>query len=109
MTRLRIADLKHRVRLEAPVRSGDGGGGGSLAWVQVAEFWAAVTPVSGGEQLFSESLRAKVTHTIYCRYRTDVRVTQRIVLGPRIFEIRSVENKDDDKVFLKLRCEELLT
>lgn len=105
---IRISDLKHRVRLEQPVRVGDGGGGDEVTWTGVAEFWAAVVPVSGRERLEFDALSAETLHTIYCRYREDVRLSHRLVLGLRVFEIRSVLNMDDDKRFLKLSCEEVV-
>ncbi len=108
MRDVRIADLKHRVRLEESVRVGDGGGGGSVSWVLIAEFWASVVPQSGREQLESDALSAETMHSIYCRYRADIGPSHRLVMGTRVFEIRSVVNVDDHKRFLKLRCEEVV-
>ncbi len=105
---IRISDLKHRVRLEQPVRVDDGGGGGTVTWALVAEFWAAVVATSGRERSVSDALIADVNHTIYCRYREDIGPTHRLVLGARVFEIRSVLNLDDNKQFLKLGCEEVV-
>lgn len=108
MSTIRIADLKHRVRLEEPVRASDEGGGGTVTWSLVAEFWAAIVARQGLEQSESDALRAKVTHTIYCRHRDDVLPTHRLVFGARIFEIKSVLTLDDTKRFLKLTCEEVV-
>jgi len=108
MTNIRIADLKHRVRLEQPVRVDDGGGGGSISWALVTEIWASVVPQSGREQLESDALNAETVHTIYCRYRADVSPANRLVMGTRTFKIRSVLNIDDDKRFLKIRCDEVV-
>jgi len=105
---IRISDLKHRVRLEQPVRVDDGGGGGAITWVLVAEFWAAVVPMSGREGLEADALSADIAHIIYCRYRDDVELTYRLVLGSRIFEIRSIANMNDAKRFLKIECEEVV-
>jgi head-tail adaptor len=44
-----VGELRTRLTLEAPARTGDGGGGAAVAWEPVAVVWAAVRPLGGGE------------------------------------------------------------
>lgn len=107
--RLRISDLKHRVRLERVSRVSDGGGGGADTWALVDEFWAAVVPAQSTEPFQSEQHQGSARHHVFCRYRTDVRLSDRLVLGTRRFDIQGIMNVNDDAEFLKLSCEEILS
>lgn len=106
MTNVRISDLKHRVRLERASRTGDGGGGGDETWSLIAEFWAGVIPVQGREPFRSEQVQGERIHHVVCRFREDVLLRDRLVLGARHFNIRGILDFDDEAQFLKLICEE---
>jgi len=41
-----FSTLRHRVLLQKPLLSADGGGGVSVQWLDVAEVWAEVTPTA---------------------------------------------------------------
>ena len=49
--------LRERVRVEAEVRSPDGGGGFSFSWEAVATLWASVEPLKGVERLQAMQLQ----------------------------------------------------
>lgn len=99
--------LHHRITIETKTRTGDSGGGGSVAWTAVETVWADVTPISGFKRMQSEQMQARVTHKVTMRYRTDVDISMRLKWGTRLFSIRSAINDSERSVWLVLDCEEL--
>lgn len=101
-----IGSLRHRLILERVVRTSDGGGGVSEAWVEEAALWGAIRPLSGGETLEAARLAGRHGFEIRIRYRAGVERTMRFRLGMRLFHIVSVENVDERGVWLTVICEE---
>lgn len=104
--RPRIGTLRHRVLLEAPVRSADGGGGATVAWMPVAEVWAGIGPGTGSESVLAESLGGRVSHEIVLRHRAGVEPAMRFRLGARRFEIVAVLDVDERRRMLRCLCRE---
>lgn len=80
--------LRHRVRIEALVNAVDSNGEviqdpetGEVTqqWVEVAEVWAAIEPVSGREFIQSAATQSKVDARIVIRQRDDVDASMRLV------------------------------
>lgn len=105
-----IGSMRHRLRIEAPSGTADGGGGqGADPWVAaipVATVWGRVEPVRGAERLQAMRLASPVTHRIVIRYRPHIEPTMRIVFGTRVFNIRAVLNPGESNRRLELLCEE---
>jgi SPP1 family predicted phage head-tail adaptor len=101
-----IALLRHRLTLEAPQRAADGSGGAAVAWEPVAQVWASVRPLTGGEAAFADSTRGRITHEIWMRRRDVVAPHMRFRLGDRIFEIRAVIDVDERRRRFRCLCEE---
>ena len=101
-----IGELRHRLTLQQPVRTADGGGGADVAWTDVADLWASVEPLSGRETLAAERAQAIVSHRIRLRYRTGVASEMRFKLGTRLFNIRSVIDEGERRRWLVCLCEE---
>jgi SPP1 family predicted phage head-tail adaptor len=102
---MRIASLRHRITLEQPLPTPDGGGGASLAWEPVAELWAHVRPISGDERLIHDQVAGRLTHVVWLRHRPGVVPTMRLRQGARIYEIVAVL-ETPHRPFLKCLCEE---
>lgn len=102
---MRIASLRHRLILEAPVRTPDGGGGASVTWQPVAELWAHVRPVSGDERLIHDQIAGRLTHQVWIRRRPGVIPAMRFSQGARIYEIVAVLDAPR-RTHLKCLCEE---
>lgn len=90
MSKPSIGDLRHRLTLEQPIRTDDGGGGAAVTWQTVAELWAAVRPLSGDERLRADAVSGRITHSVAFRYRSGVLPAMRLRDGPRILEIAAV-------------------
>lgn len=106
MKNFKIADLRHRLELEAPARTPDTGGGASITWVKEADLWAMIEPKSGSEGVQGHQTETIITHTIIIRHRQDVLPEKRLRKGQRLFEILTVINHKEEDKFLKLECRE---
>jgi len=100
------SDLRHRLTLEELQRAGDEGGGFTESWVEVAELWADLRPIGGGEGVEADRLAGRVTHEVSLRYRPGVQPAMRFRKGARLFHIVTVINVDERKRWLKCLCEE---
>ncbi len=105
MTPPTIGDLRHRLRLEAVVRSGDSGGGAIESWSLVADVWAEVRAVRGYESFVAHGMRGQVTHEIWIRFRDDVGPHLRFVEMGRIYDIRAAVDPEGRGIWLRCLCE----
>ena len=106
MKRPAIGSLRHRLRLEAPVRTPDGAGGASVVWSEVAVIWADVRPSSGGETTVAEAVSGRISLEVIVRHRTDIIPAMRFRLGSRRFEILAVLDIDERRRHLRCLCRE---
>jgi SPP1 family predicted phage head-tail adaptor len=98
--------LEHHVILQRLTLTPDGMGGGTQSWIVIGTPWAYIIPATAWENLKSMQLEAPITHSIYIRYRTDITARDRIVHRSRIFNIRSIIDIEEKKLFLELKAEE---
>jgi SPP1 family predicted phage head-tail adaptor len=98
--------LEHRVLLQRLTILPDGVGGGSQLWTTIGTPWACILPASGWEKLTSMKLETPITHTCYIRYRADITPRDRIIHRGRTFNIRSIIDIEEKKLFLELKAEE---
>jgi SPP1 family predicted phage head-tail adaptor len=101
-----IGQLRHRVTLEAPVATADGGGGADLAWAPVATVWARLRAQRATAGRENQATVQVVSHEVTLRWRGDVTPRMRLVYEGRVLEIRSVRDPDETKRWLVLVCEE---
>lgn len=99
--------LRRFILIQKPCDTPDGAGGDVRDWVSFLKVWAQVEPLSGTEPFFADQMYPKLMATFTIRYRKGVVAAQRILYGTRIFNIRSVVEADDSRVYLKLHAEEL--
>lgn len=102
----RIGKLRHRLTLESPSRTDDGGGGADITWDSVAEIWGALETSTGAETIAAGRLSGTAAPVITIRYRDDVTPSLRFALGARRLQIRAVLDPDGRKRFLRCLCEE---
>lgn len=101
-----IGELRHRLSLEAPLATPDGGGGVTRTWALVAEVWGAIRPISGSEVSEADGVAGRVSHEIWIRHRTGITPEMRFSLGARLFEIRAILDWDERHRFLRCLAEE---
>jgi len=98
-----IGAMRARVTLQEPVRVVDEVGGTAIAFVDVAEIWAAIeaTNASAAEQFDTQMARTSFRVVIN---RREARVGWRVLWGERTLRIVGVA--DDGAPRITLFCEE---
>lgn len=56
-----------RIAIDREDRTGDGGGGASVVWTEVARVWAAVWPVGAREQVVADQLHGASLYRVRIR------------------------------------------
>jgi SPP1 family predicted phage head-tail adaptor len=103
--KVRIGKLRHRLTLQDPSRTEDGGGA-AIAWNDVADLWAALEATTGGEAVGAGRLSGNTQTVVTVRYRDAVTPAMRFVLDGRVLQIRAVLDPDGSRRFLRCLCEE---
>lgn len=101
-----IGDMRERVTLQSPLRTGDGAGGSVVTWTEAATVWAKVEMPAGGEAALAERLEAQARLRLTLRHRDDVTTEMRASWRGRAFNIRALRDKDGRRRFLIIDCEE---
>lgn len=101
-------DLRERIVIEQVATTRDAVGGQVETWSNLATLWARVQPTSASERFYRQATNAAAGWKISIRYRTDITTKMRIVWGSRRFEIRGVQNIDEQKRFLELAADEII-
>lgn len=104
------ADLREKVIFAERAVTSDGYGGTDGAFVDQFTVAARIRPRLGGEEVMAARLQGKTLATITVRYSTD---TLQITSDWRatdarngdVWNIRSVVNPDERKLFLDMLCE----
>ena len=100
------ADLNKRITLQYPTKVPDGMGGFTTSWVDAATLWAAIWPVSAGEQIQAQAPTMTITHRIRIRFRTGIRAAWRIKFADRYFNIVSVVDQNMSHRWLDIMAKE---
>lgn len=102
--------MSARLTLESPVRTPDGGGGVTLAWVEAGHIWGAVEPRRVTERASGDRLASRISHRITIRREPGAdrrpRADQRLRMGDRIFRVLGAADGDPQAATLTLWVEE---
>lgn len=102
-----FSSLNQRATLQVHTLLPDGGGGYTDAWQSFAAVWVKITALPPSERFAADRLEPKARHRITLRRRNDLAVGQRIVVGPRRFQVHGLEDDGPRAAFITLICEEL--
>lgn len=108
---VRLASLRHRVTLQAPLDTDDGAGGVTTAWSDVATLWAAIVPAGPGstaERLAAGRIEAAARLRLTIRHRPGLSHAMRFVAGPRVLAILGIADPDGRGRWLTCDCEEIV-
>lgn len=99
---MNIGQLTHRLRIETPVLTPDGGGGFTVEWQEVAEVFAAITDLSGLEMLQDAQITSSAPCRIVIHYRNDVTTKMRLADDAARYDIVSIRDPDGGKSWLEI-------
>lgn len=94
--------LRHLITIQAQSTTQDAVGQQTIAWTTVTTAWADIEPVSGRDYFNASGEHAEITHKITLRYGVTVRAGDRLVLGTRTFDVRSVLTMNERNAYLNL-------
>lgn len=98
--------LRTEVSLQAAAPTGDGMGGFTLDWTEVATVFARIEPISQASVFAADQRLETATHRIALRRREGVASGMRFVRQARIFEIVTVHDPDESGRYLVCRVRE---
>ncbi|MHA7873876.1 head-tail adaptor protein [Roseivivax sp.] len=103
--------LSRRVTLERRLTAPDGVGGQAGGWQALGTLWAEMTPRAGREGRGAGGTLARAGYRVTIRALPEgsasrPRVTDRLRLGGRVFEILAVQEADAAARYLVLTVEE---
>lgn len=98
--------LRHEVSLQQSVLVGDGMGGHTVSWNEVATVFAAIESVSQVSLFAADQTLESATHRITLRHREGVASGMRFVKQARVFEIVTVHDPDESARYLVCRVRE---
>ncbi len=101
-----IGDLRHRLRLQAPVDVSDGVGGFARSYQTIAHIWAMVSPIDASSQFIEQRFEQSTSFQVDLRWRGDIAAGMRLVFRDRILFIHTVRDTDGKRRSLTCVCEE---
>ena len=104
-----IGKLNRRVEILRFFKDRDEYGGEVGEWRAVAKAWAAITPVSGTEQMFAQQVTAEAVVKITIRYLPWLDVMHRIRYGEKLYEIIGAMDADTSHTKTILNCKEMVS
>lgn len=92
--------LRKRAELQHADVTDLGSGASEISYTAYATVWCALTPLSGNEVLKAMRVDAQTRNRMVMRYRSDVRESDRVVIGGRVYVITFVQNVEYNNVWL---------
>ena len=101
-----IGSMREQITIQSLGTSRDSGGGISSNYSDSQTISASIKPLNGKEVYKQGKLQDHVTHEIMIRHNSSVTAKNRIKIGTRFFNIRSVINLDEISRYMKILAEE---
>ena len=98
--------LRTELLLQSAVLTGDGLGGHTAAWQDVATVFGLIEPVSQTSRFGAGQVQEEYTHRVTIRRRDGVAPGMRFVSQVRIFDILTVHDPDETGRYLACRVRE---
>ncbi len=101
-----LGQLRHHFAIEAVTIVRDEGGGAVASSAEIARAWGSLRGGGGGLPFLADAFRARTTHTITIRAHIGLTTAHQLRLGPRVFIILAITDRDGTGRFLDCACEE---
>ena len=111
---MNAGDLNRKIAIQRQNAVGDGGGGRSMNWQDIAQVYVKIEAASGDKRFFGDQNEYPATHKITMRYRDDIKGSDRIRYGyerngvafERFFSIKNILDMTGQRRFLSISCTE---
>jgi SPP1 family predicted phage head-tail adaptor len=100
--------MRQRVVIQQNLGVKDEAGQRVPRFVDLAEVWANVRGVGGGEVLWGVQVQASITDVLTIRYQRGISPQMRVIHDRRTLNIESVIDADGKRRELQLHCKELV-
>ena len=84
---MRAGKLDRRVTIQRATTAPNGFNEPVETWTDVATVWAQQRPNRGAERFSAQEINGQAVMTFHIRYRTDLRVSDRIIYGGRVWNV----------------------
>lgn len=107
---MQAGPMRQRISLQALIETPDTFGQLVQSWTTLADTWAEILTIGGGEQVSADQTTALSTHTVRLRKNPDVTLgpTMRVLYGGRVFEVIQAKDVDFRHREARLLCRELV-
>ncbi len=102
---MKAGNLIHRVTLQRETVTNTNGEESS-SWTDIGTYWAFVKPISGGETISFQQVRADRQSQVTMRYVGEINAGDRLLFKSRTLEIVAPINVDEKNVELTVLCKE---
>jgi SPP1 family predicted phage head-tail adaptor len=99
--------LRTELAVEDVIATGDGAGGVTETWIEVATLFAHVEPVRARARFGADQHQVDITHRITIRHRHGIERRMRFRNRHRIFEIMSMIDPDETGRYLVFETREV--
>ena len=97
---MRAGDLNQRVTIKRQTELGEV----INVWLGLGTVWAAVEPLNGRELIAAQAAVSEVTLRVRMRYRADVKPSDQVQHGAKLYQITSVIDPRSQGAELVLMC-----
>lgn len=98
--------LRTELVVEDLIATGDGAGGVTESWVEIATLFAHVEPARARVRFGADQHQVEATHRITIRHREGIFRRMRFRNRERVFEIRSIADPDETGRYLVFETRE---
>lgn len=102
-SKLQARDLDTFCTIRRRQESPDEMGGGTVDWIEVAQVWANIRPMRGGERFFAQQITPDSGYVIGIRNRDDLRESDVIDTPLGRYDVKFIR-QDRRAPFLELEC-----
>ncbi len=99
---MNIGLLTHKMAIETPVLTPDGGGGFTVAWAHLDDVYAAFTELDGQEMPQDAQITPSQPCCVVIHYRNDLGSKMRLREDATVYNIVSLRDPDGGKTWLEI-------
>lgn len=97
MKKIKLSELKNRIKIQYVTNVPDGCGGSITAWKDYEEVWAKIMPMTFMKNILQSVKGFKITHVIIIRFREDIDTNMRLIIDEMILEIDKIQELESQK------------